>query len=90
MNSQLHQLAVRIRDALAEIEHVQRRIQSGWQRVQHSNDDHYLDGVALNLHGFYSGLERIFELVVTDSDSWLKQLTAEERNQVTRRLLASC
>jgi len=28
VNSQLHQLAVRIRDALAEIEHVQRRIQT--------------------------------------------------------------
>ena len=65
MNSQLHQLAFRIRDALAEIEYVQRRIQSGWQRVQHSNDDHYLDGEALNLHGFCSGLERIFELVAT-------------------------
>ena len=69
MNSQLHQLTVRIRDALAEIEHVQRRIQSGWQRVQHSNDDHYLDGVALNLHGFCSGLERIFELVATRVDN---------------------
>lgn len=36
---------------------------------QHSNDDHYLDGVALNLHGFYSGLERIFELVATRVDN---------------------
>jgi hypothetical protein len=27
-----------------------------------------LDGVALNLHGFYSGLERIFELIATTID----------------------
>lgn len=28
-----------------------------------SDQDIYLDSVALNLHGFYSGLERLFELV---------------------------
>ncbi len=30
-------------------------------RAKLTNDDGYLDGVALNLHGFYAGLERIFE-----------------------------
>jgi hypothetical protein len=33
-----------------------------------SMDDYYLDGVALNLHGFYSGLERIFELIAVVLD----------------------
>jgi len=69
VKSQLHQLAERIRDELAELEQVQQRIEAGWHRVQSSNDDYYLDGVALNLHGFYSGLERIFELIVTRVDS---------------------
>ena len=69
MSNQLHQLAARIRDELVEIERVQQRIESGWERVQSSNDDHYLDGVALNLHGFYSGYERIFELIATRVDS---------------------
>ncbi len=69
MNSQLHQLADRIQGELTELEQVQQRIESGWQRAQRSNDDHYLDGVALNLHGFYSGLERIFELIATRVDN---------------------
>jgi len=69
VNSQLHQLAGRIRDQLAEIEQVKQRVESGWQRAQQSNDDYYLDGVALNLHGFYSGLERIFELIAIRVDN---------------------
>jgi hypothetical protein len=44
---------------------VRQRIETGWQRVRQSSDDYYLDGVALNLPSFYSGLERIFELVAT-------------------------
>lgn len=39
------------------------RIETGWQHYQSSQDDLYLDGVALNLHSLYSGLERIFGLV---------------------------
>lgn len=31
-------------------------------------DDYYLDSVALNLHGFYSGLERVFEKVASTID----------------------
>jgi hypothetical protein len=30
-------------------------------KAQTSGDDGFFDGVALNLHGFYSGVERIFE-----------------------------
>ncbi len=69
MNSHLPQLADRIRGELTELEQVQQRIESGWQRVQRTNDDYYLDSVALNLHGFYSGLERIFELIATRVDT---------------------
>lgn len=39
-----------------------------WQRYQNSHDDYYLDGVALNLHGFYGGLERIFERIAVTVD----------------------
>jgi hypothetical protein len=68
MSHQLRQLADRIRNELGEIEIVCRRIETGWERVERSGDDYYLDGVALNLHGFYSGLERIFELIATQVD----------------------
>jgi hypothetical protein len=56
-------LAARI---LAELENigitVERAVQ-GWEKAKTKNDEYYLDGVALNLHGFYSGLERIFERI---------------------------
>ena len=88
MKNQLHWLARRIRDELEEIAQVVQRVETGWQKVQQSNDDYYLDGVGLNLHGFFSGLERIFELIATRIDgakptgeNWhqalLQQMTAE-------------
>ena len=40
----------------------------GW-----SSDDLYLDGVALNLHGFYAGLERLFELIAATVDGTVPQ-----------------
>ena len=66
-------LSNRIRQELAELEHVLARIDEGWQRAQQSNDDFYLDSVALNLHGFYSGLERIFALIAEIIDGFLPQ-----------------
>lgn len=63
MNEGLVRLASRIRDNLFEIGTVLQRVNEGWQRCLSTSDDYYLDGVALNLHGLYSGLERIFELI---------------------------
>ncbi|MDQ7029097.1 MAG: hypothetical protein Q9O62_04640 [Ardenticatenia bacterium] len=57
MNEQLLQVARRIRDELGDMARVLDRAQEGWRRAQMSSDDLYLDGVALNLHGFYAGLE---------------------------------
>jgi hypothetical protein len=87
MSNQLGQLAGRIRDELVEIERVRRRIETGWQRVQQSADDYYLDGVALNLHGFYSGLERIFELIATHVDGRLP--TGENWHQMLLHQMAT-
>jgi len=70
---QLSGLAHRIRQELAEVEHVLGRIGEGWQRARRSNDDYYLDSVALNLHGFYSGLERVFALIAETIDGSLPQ-----------------
>ena len=61
MIEQVHELVKRIRNELVEVERVLRRTEEGWQRASRSADDYYLDSVALNLHGFYSGLERVFE-----------------------------
>jgi hypothetical protein len=67
----VNELAERIREEVAELQRVVARLQAGWQRAQKTADDFYLDGVALNLHGFYSGLERLFELIATQVDDSL-------------------
>ena len=63
MSESLKHLAMRIRNELPEIEHTLKRATEGMKRAKHTGDDYYLDGVALNLHSFYSGIERIFELI---------------------------
>ena len=68
MTRGLEHLAIRIRNELSELEHTIKRAQEGLALSKQTDDDHYLDGVALNLHSFYSGIERIFELVATHVD----------------------
>jgi hypothetical protein len=63
MSDPLRQLAILIPAELSEVERILLRLIAGWQRYQSSADDFYLDGIALNLHGFYGGLERIFEQI---------------------------
>jgi hypothetical protein len=69
----LGELANRIRQELKELERVLARISEGWQRARRSGDDYYIDSVALNLHGFYSGLERIFALIAETLDGSMLQ-----------------
>jgi len=64
VNDQLLQLSERIRNELAELQRVLRRAEEGWKRAQQSAADYYLDGVTLNLHGFYNGLERSRRAVI--------------------------
>lgn len=71
MSDELAQLAERIRDELKELSKTLQRVEKGWQRAERSGDDYYLDGVALNLHGLYNGLERVFERIATVLDGSL-------------------
>jgi len=52
------------------LDHLLQRALQGWTRSQTSTKEQgvYLDSVALNLHGFYSGLERLFELIARHID----------------------
>ena len=54
-------LASRIRVALQDVELSVRRSLELGGKAKTSGDDGYWDGVALNLHGFYTGVEHIFE-----------------------------
>lgn len=58
-------LASRILDELQGMRLLATRASTGWERYLSQHDDYFLDGVALNLHGFYSGLERIFEKIAS-------------------------
>lgn len=73
MSDPTKMLAYRIRDEIVELEYILARISEGWQRAKRTNDDYYLDGVALNLHGFYSGIERLFEQIAGLIDNSVPQ-----------------
>lgn len=61
-------LAGRIRGYLEELEKVVDRAILLSTKAEKSGDDGYWDGVALNLHSFYSGAERIFEDIARSFD----------------------
>ena len=90
-DEELAKLAERIREELGEISRVVTRTSEGWERARRSNDDYYLDGVALNLHGFYSGFERLFaqiaEVVEGDlphGENWHQQLLQRMMSDVPK------
>jgi len=61
-------LGARIEKELSELAQVVARCLDIWQQSEATGDDRYVDGVALNLHAFYTGLERIIELIVEEID----------------------
>ncbi len=61
-------LAARIREQLGELTEKVERAQLLAKRARETGDDGYWDGVALNLHGFYTGIERIFEDIARHVD----------------------
>ena len=78
----------RIKRILQDLEKVVNRAKSLMDKAQRTGDDGYLDGVALNLHGFYAGVEKIFEDLartmeknIPDGSGWhqdlLLQMAAE-------------
>lgn len=85
-------IAGRIRRELQELTQVAVRTERIWQQGSSSSDgirdDYYVDAVALNLHGFYAGVERLLEIIAAGIDqtkpssaNWhrelLQQMTAE-------------
>ena len=61
MNGEYAALAARLRASLSDLERVIARAETLSRRAQTTGDDGFWDGVALNLHGFYAGIEQIFE-----------------------------
>jgi len=61
MNGNDSALATRLRENLTDLAHVVERTNRLLAKAVQQNDDDFLDGVALNLHSFYSGVEQLIE-----------------------------
>ena len=92
--SLLHrELADRIENEVVDLNGVVERALGSWEQGRKAPADQevYLDSVALNLHGFYSGLERLFELIARHIDrsipagaSWHRELLEQMASDVPR------
>ena len=71
MIERYQKVAKRIRLELAELEMTVNRVERGITAAQSDaeNRDLFLDSAALNLHDFYTGLERIFSQIATVVDN---------------------
>jgi len=83
------EVANRIRDELAEVKTVLSHVERDWHKFVETGDDAYLKATAYDLHGFYGGLERVFEAVATAIDgsvpageSWHKDLLQQMRREL--------
>ena len=68
MNGIYRTIAGRIRAESQDLARVVERTDRIWQQALTSGDDYYVDATALNLHGFYAGLERLLEIIADGVD----------------------
>jgi hypothetical protein len=71
MNRKNLTLLSRIEKEIKDIDLLIDKISSAWERVQETDDPFFIDSVALNLHGFYSALERIFLTIAKEIDGYV-------------------
>lgn len=72
MNTLYDQVVERIRGEVETLEQIVTRALNAWSRVRRMpGEQAYVDSVALNLHGIYSGVERLFELIARHVDDRL-------------------
>ncbi len=70
VKSELIALKERIEIEISNIERTAQRVQDAWENAHRfpEQQSYYLDSVALNLHSFYNGLERVFEIIARRLD----------------------
>jgi len=83
MTTVYRELTERIRGEVPDLDRLIGRVLRAWEGARRSTDqqDVYLDSVALNLHGFYSGVERLFELIARHIDRDRELKTSESWHQ---------
>lgn len=80
MTPNIPALAARIREELGEVARVAERARTLAQRAKTTGDDGYWDAVALNLHAFYTAIERILETIARDVDGWVPSGPSSHRD----------
>ena len=80
-NGDYRAVAGRIRQELTALEAVAARASGAWAEAAQSPGGYNVDAAALNLHGFYAGLERVFlvvaeriDMAVPSGASWHREL----------------
>ena len=74
MSARLHVLARRIEREIDALDRAAATVERHWQLAPTAADeDAYLNSVALGLHSWYSGLERIFEAIAIELDGGLPE-----------------
>lgn len=91
MNRKNLTLISRIEREIADIELLVEKIQKGWEKTKQNEESFFLDSVALNLHGFYSALERIFITIAREIDgfvpagvSWHHELLFQMQTEIKK------
>ena len=86
-------VAARLRTELPSLEQLVARANTALERAarQPQDQDYFLAAAALDLHGFYTGLERLFELIAEDVDRahpggshWHRDLLAQMALEIER------
>ncbi len=61
-------VAARIRLGQIDLQHVAERTTRLMDKLDDTHDADFIDGIALNLHAFYTGAEHVFEAIARDVD----------------------
>jgi hypothetical protein len=84
MNTKNAVFKARVSKELDELNLVVNRAESSWRLARQQNNDLFLDAAALNLHGFYSGIEKIFEYIAKEIDKSVPTGNAWHRELVSQ------
>jgi hypothetical protein len=82
--------AARIRQEVPALDAVAARAEGAWAEATGAEDDYLADAAALNLHGFYAGLERVFVVAAERVDgslpggtNWHQELLWQMASEIT-------
>ena len=94
MTNPYDELVERIRGEIPDLDQTVERALTAWEKAQKIAEEPnlMLDSVALNLHGFYSGVERLFDLIARHIDqkmptgeTWHRDLLGQMAQEQTTR-----